>query len=40
LGVEKRLSEEQIIGFLREAEAGVPVKASHYTQLQHHQVTC
>jgi putative transposase len=26
LDVKKRFSEEQIIGFLREAEAGVPVK--------------
>jgi hypothetical protein len=25
LNVKKRFSEEQIIGFLREAEAGVPV---------------
>jgi putative transposase len=26
LDVKKRFSEEQIIGFLREAEAGIPVK--------------
>jgi len=26
LDVKKRLSEEQIIGFLREAEAGMPIK--------------
>jgi putative transposase len=26
LDVKKRYSEEQIIGFLREAEAGIPVK--------------
>jgi putative transposase len=26
LDVKKRFSEEQIIGFLREAEAGLPVK--------------
>jgi putative transposase len=26
LDVKKRFSEEQIIGFLKEAEAGVPVK--------------
>jgi len=26
LDVRKRFSEEQIIGFLREAEAGMPVK--------------
>jgi len=26
LDVKKRFSEEQIIGFLREAEAGMPVK--------------
>ncbi|MFF2049675.1 transposase, partial [Stenotrophomonas bentonitica] len=26
LDVKKRFSEEQIIGFLREAEAGMPIK--------------
>ncbi|OLG45560.1 transposase, partial [Xanthomonas oryzae pv. oryzae] len=26
MGVKKRFSEEQIIGFLREAEAGMPIK--------------
>ncbi|OLH01705.1 transposase, partial [Xanthomonas oryzae pv. oryzae] len=26
MDVKKRFSEEQIIGFLREAEAGMPIK--------------
>ncbi|WP_414649875.1 hypothetical protein [Dyella sp.] len=27
--MKKRFSEEQIIGFLREADAGLPIKALH-----------